>query len=227
MVKEYDLAALIGGNIGSIIEKFGDLSDAQLGQLHDLESASPTKRSTLLSAIDEETNGRAELAKVNPPSGTPATYTQKQVDEMLAQQKLTHDEELNLAVAKAGDGKTPAARKKPVGKPLVIDAKSDNPALVALTGPSKIVFVDDHDVPVDGLPPMTFGATDFTPNGEGVKLDKDVDFPVELPQREITGAFVTTEGGEPVGKAMLVQPFSIGGGRQARLQKGGLAFTKE
>jgi hypothetical protein len=253
MTKDYDLNELVGGTVDSIREKFGDLSDTQLAGLTQLEHAG-SARSTLLAAIEDETKRRAEEAKTDgaaeaakvPGMFTQAQldeklneqlrahdqkigtmFTQAQLDDALSQQKLQHDEAMKLAVAKATGQKAAAPKRLKVAEPLTIAADAEGPALVVLTGASTIVFVDDEDRPIDTLSPMPFGPSDYAPNGNGVKLQRDVDFPTTLAQREISGAFVTGEDGKPVGKARLVQPFSIGGGRSARLQVGGLSFDKE
>ena len=89
-----------------------------------------------------------------------------------------------------------------------------------------VQFVDDQDRVIDTIPPMPFEPTDFERAGDGVTLMREVDFPKELPIAEVSGAFVLRDDDDmPIGKATLVMPFQVGGGRTAKLAKSSLQFA--
>lgn len=227
---EYDLAELIGGTVGSIHEKLGVLSLLQLQQLHDLEKGAKG-RTTLLDAIHGEQKRREEISRDDPSrkeestADAPATFTREQVDALLAQRQRQHEADKELAVAEALERQSakPAA-DAPVTPLAVADAVA-SVALTALTGMTRVVFVDMDSVPIAALPIMSFGSGDYRPNGEGAILQRDIDFPMTLQETQIAGAFMLDDAGDPVGKADLVQPYGVGGGRPARLPAGTLSFA--
>lgn len=234
--REFDLAELLNGSVDSISEKFGELSDDQLAQLHTLEGKGG-KRVTLLDAIHREQARRAGEGAGERGDGAddqggehddaddePETFTQAQVDQLLAERDAKHAAELKAAKAGAKGGAKPVA--DPKAKKIELDAKSDAPNLIALTGPSKIVFVDAEDMTLPKLPEMTFDPADFDAVGDGVKLKKMIDFPAGLVGSEVSGAFLFGEDGKAAGKATLVLPFQVGGGKNARMAPGTLVFER-
>lgn len=163
--------------------------------------------------------------------GNDAVYTQDDLDTALATQKSTldadHELKLRNAVAvatKAAPKPTAPAKVKPA-TPLAIAKGADSVATVSLTKTTQVVFVGVDNIPLGNLTPMTFDPGDYEPNGNGVILRRDVEFPTTLPVSEVCAAFVTGVGGEPIGRAELVMPFGIGGGRQSKLPSGTLAFS--
>lgn len=155
----------------------------------------------------------------------PATFSQEQVDAQITILREQHAHDMKIAVAKAREDKQVKPKKDAVAKAMEIDGKGDGPALVALTGPSQVQFVDDQDVPIKALPAMIFAASDYEPAGDRVKLKRDVDFPVTLPELAVAGAFMLDDKGRACGKAELVIPFGVGGGRSSRLPSGTLSFA--
>jgi hypothetical protein len=228
---DYDVNELVNGTVDSIIEKFGALSIAQLNALHDLEKAQ-SSRTTLMDAIHRELKtreGSEEGGATGGASGEsgPATFTQEQVDAMLAAQAVKHDQDMKLAVANARKGARPpepAPVKALTPLKIAADALPGSGSLAALTSTSRVVFVDDTDTPLRELPGMTFESADYEPMGSSVTLKREVEFPRELASTEIAAAFLV-EGTKPVARAALVKPFAIGGGRSAKLAPSTLQFA--
>jgi len=246
--KEFDLGELVGGTVASVVEKLPDLSDTELAKLRELEAAGAA-RATLLAPIDAAIADRAK-ANEKPAEGDgslPQMFTQAQVDAQLqardeqhqtqldqqrqsfeqltAQRQAQHEEAIKLAMAKAREQKPASPKKAPVAKPIVLAASGNGPALVALAGSSSIVFADVDDVPILTLPKMAFGPGDYEPAGDRVKLKRDIEFPTVLPETQIASAFILDEKGTASGKAELVMPFGVGGGRSAKLPAGTLSFA--
>lgn len=161
-----------------------------------------------------------------------AIYTQADMDQALATQKATLDADHELKLRNAVAAATRSAPKdakpakvKPLA-PLAIDPKAGKVADVPDSVAVQVVFVGLNDVPLGSLTPMTFAGDDFTAGVAGavIVLQRDVEFPVAMSATEVLAAFVTNEDGKPVGRASLVMPFGIGGGRQAKLPAGTLVF---
>ncbi len=146
-----------------------------------------------------------------------ATYTQEQVDEMLAERDRVHAE----ALAKVTNAKAPKAAKVPTGKLVAFDAKAA-PADAMKDG-ATVLFLDDAGHSLPGLPEPSFGAGEFERIGGAVRLKAPIDFPAHMKGAEIVGAALMV-GGKAVGRAMLVLPFGVGNGRATRLQPGTLMF---
>lgn len=153
------------------------------------------------------------------------TKQREAFDELMTQRQAQYAEAIKLAVANANKEKAVTAKKTPVAKPILLGGSKEGPALVALAGSSSIVFADVDDVPIGTLPKMAFGPGDYEPAGDRVKLKRDIVFPVTLPETQIAGAFLLDEKGVPSGKAELVMPFGVGGGRSAMLPAGNLLFA--
>jgi len=229
--KEFDLGELLGGNVTSVVEKLPDLGDGALAKLRELEVAGG-KRATRLTAIDQAVAGRVKPKEGEAAGNKPvdqadgeATFTKSQVDELLAQQQAAHEQAIKVAVANARKEKPVTPKATPVAKPITLSDSKDGPALVALAGQSSIVFADVDDVPIATLPKLAFGPGDYEPAGDRVKLKRDVEFPVTLPETQIASAFLLDEKGVASGKAELVMPFGVGGGRSSKLPAGTLSFA--
>lgn len=156
----------------------------------------------------------------------PATFTQEQVDGLLAERDAKHAAELKAAKAGAKGAAKAKAEADPASKLIKLDGTADAPNLIALTGASKIVFVDADDMTLPKLPEMTFEPSDFDAVGDGVKLKKMIEFPSGLVGSEVSGAFLFGENGKAAGKATLVLPFGVGGGRNTRMAPGTLVFER-
>lgn len=221
--KEFDLGELVGGNVASIVEKLPDLSDGDLAKLLALEAAAGN-RTTLISAINQAVADRvkpkeevkpAEPVKPEASAGDPPAKTYTQAE---------YDAGVKAAVANALKDKA-APKKTPVAKPIGMAGSGDGPALVALAGQSSIVFADADDVPIGALPKMAFGPGDYEPAGDRVKLIREIEFPTQLAETQISTAFILDEKGVASGKAELVMPFGVGGGRSSKLPPGTLSFA--
>ena len=236
-----NLSKIIGGSVDDAKPALSGLSRDDLQQLHDAESKGQN-RTTLLSAIDaamkalpasgrdpsgadDKVYTQAQVDKIlkEQRAGQAGMFTQAQLDEALATQKLTLEAERSRAVADA-TGATAALVAKDVPGALTI-ATSSRPSDVLMGGGS-IQFVDDKDRPVEGLPPIKFAASDFEPSGSAMTLKAEVEFPKAIAANEISGAFLLDDEDEPIGKATLVMPFAIGGGRTAKLAKSTLQFAR-
>lgn len=246
VTKEFDLLELLSGSVASVADKLPDLSDAVLAELHDLEEKGG-KRTTLLSAIDHEIKRRTTAsgddgaADSDPEGEAEPVFTQAEVDAKIAEHRAEHDAELaehraehdaelaklrgELEAARAGahDGEA-AAEAKGGFAPMVFDRDADF-ARAALTGTSRIVFVGADDRPIGALPVLEFSPRDYEPDGGRVKLKREIEFPREVPETQVAGAFLLDDDDEVSGKAELVQPFGIGAGRAAKLPGGTLSFA--
>jgi hypothetical protein len=151
-------------------------------------------------------------------------FNQSQVDQMLAEQKARDAAEKDRVLSEA-QGNDVAVVDIDVAEPLELNPKAMAPGLFATTTASQIVFVDDQDRPIASIPAMPFEPKDFEPNGGAVTLVREVEFPKELPIADVSGAFLLNDDGDACGKATLVMPFSIGGGRNAKLAKSSLQFA--
>lgn len=163
--------------------------------------------------ISELTTGHNELAK--------------SLDDHISQLRSDHASELKLRDDRIAELETAANTKTPKasGKPLALPEKAAaNAALAALKGETSVVLVDDQDVPIADLTPLSYWPPNFEPNGDHALLTSDIEFPVAIPAREVAGAFLLKDG-KPIAKASLVQPFGIGAGRAAKLQKRTLSFA--
>lgn len=217
---EFDLAELLKGSVESVTEKLGELGDVELAALHDLEEAG-AKRSTMMDAIHREQKARSDRANEQErggeqPPAPVATYTQEQVDEMLAKRDNAHAE----ALAKVTNDKA-AAAQVPSGDLVTFDAKSA-PADAAKGGGS-VLFLDDAGYSLPGLPEPSFGAGDFERVGAAVRLKAAIDFPSHMKGAAIAGAALMV-GGKAVGRAMLVAPFRVGNGKASKFGSGTLMF---
>lgn len=235
VTKEFDLLELLSGSVASVTDKLPDLSDAVLAELHDLEEKGG-KRTTLLSAIDHEIKRRTTAsgddgaADCDPEGEAEPVFTQAEVDAKIAEHRAEYDAELaklrgELEAARAGahDGEA-AAEAKGGFAPMVFDRDADF-ARAALTGTSRIVFVGADDRPIGALPVLEFSPRDYEPDGGRVKLKREIEFPREVPETQVAGAFLLDDDDEVSGKAELVQPFGIGAGRAAKLPGGTLSFA--
>lgn len=153
------------------------------------------------------------------------TKQRESFDELMTQRQTQQAEEIKLAVAKAREEKPATPKKTPVAKPILLGKSTDGPALVALAGSSSVVFADVDDVPIGTLPKMAFGPGDYEAAGDRVKLKREIEFPVTLPETQIASAFLLDEKGVASGKAELVMPFGVGGGRSSKLPAGTLSFA--
>ncbi len=248
--REFDLAELVKGSVDSVTEKLGQLSDGELQSLHKLESDG-AKRVTLTDAIHREMKARSDKAEAEGERAqdeaavaeAEARFTQADIDKAVAEAKAgtipasehgrlmtekdtAHANALAAAKAAAAGKAAPKPKPEPGAKHVTIDAKAEAPGLVALTGATKVQFVDDRDMSLPKLPVLEFVPAQFAPVGEAVKLTEDVTFPTTLAGAEVAGAFLMDDGGKVVAKASLVTPVKVGGGRNVKLPGGTLMFEK-
>ena len=149
-----------------------------------------------------------------------ATIDERQ--RLLDARDAEHRDQVSKLEAKA-NAKPSGAAKTKAGKVLSIDGKAAPFKLGELTG-AKILFVDDEDRTIPAINPLEFSRSAFNPTGNRAVLARDVDFQADMPAAQVMGAFLMA-GDKPVAKATLVQPFSVGGGRRARMPKGTLSFA--
>lgn len=229
---ENAIKAMLEGTVDEVKEKLGDMSAETLKVLHAAEQAGE-KRSTLLAAIDkaaaEKTSGDTSTSGGGDAPADEKVYSQAEFDAAIAERELAWKTDADRRVAAAKGAAVPKAKAAPAPKPMLLAEGSIGPALTALTEGAHVVFVDDRDLPIEGLPSFPFAADAFEPAGDNaVKLKKDVDFPNGLPKGEIAKAFLLGAGDAgAIGVATLVSPVPIGGGRDTRLGAGALMFTKD
>lgn len=218
----FDAKALAAKKVDDITPKLAELSRGDLEALVAFEKGSEgLKRSTLIEAIDSRIktiNAEAEADAAG--EGDRGDMIPKTEHErIVAGLKAAHATE--IAAAKAGDGKEP--KPKPV-KALALPKGAASPTFDQLTGMTKVVLVDEDDVPVPGAPTPEFaGAPDFKSMGGSLVLNRDIALDPGLPAGGVAGAFLLA-GDKPIGRAQLVSPMGIGGGATVTLPAGSLAF---
>lgn len=98
---------------------------------------------------------------------------------------------------------------------------------IPLTGAVVLLF-DADDRQIETIRPERFGSSQFRRSGRSTTLDADIEFAPTLEEVEVAGAVLVEFEGDDVAegfaKATLVQPFAVGGGRNAKLPAGTLTF---
>lgn len=245
--REFDLPVLLDGNVESIVEKLGDMTDAQLTELRKLEQGGKT-RTTLFAAIDTEVerrralsteipeNGNRDGENVNPQGGEAGdggerTYSQAEVDALLKERdadaapsdKLYSQAELDAALEQAK-----ADWHDAIGQLITSadDAGEIDPVELP-EGQVAVRFLDADGKIIKDLPTLHFGSSDFDADGVNLKLNKPIEFPVGAPGTQVAGALLIGPGKQDLGEARLAIPFAVGGGREAKLTAGSLMFESE
>lgn len=239
--KEYDLDELLGGNVDSITEKFGDLSDEQLTQLAKLEGGAG-KRATLLKAIEGEQGSRkltartqelqAAAAKEGVTLHSDADIEARVADELAVRQaeqdlgRNSADDErdgkiaaleqqvdqLNKDLAAARKARTPAKAKAPAA-----------PRRLSLSGNGKldpeggftVAFTGSDDMTVQGLPELEFDGSAFERQGGtgSLLLTQSIEFPESAAPTEVCKVWLLDRGGSAVAATELISPLPIGGSK--------------
>lgn len=121
----------------------------------------------------------------------------------------------------SGGGKTDAL----VGDDVL--RKEGFDGFIPLTGAVVLLF-DADEKAIEAIPARRFGSSEFRRSGRSTTLDADIEFAPTLEEVEVAGAVLVEFGGDDVSegfaKATLVQPFAVGGGRNAKLPAGTLTF---
>lgn len=170
-------------------------------------------------------------------AGSAKTYSEAEMQAKLDEQAIAHKAELDEAVKKAKASVRAAEKKKadkaanPPEQLLELpsadgDEKEGAPsaAEVAGCGHSGIVFGDDGDALIRGLPPLTFSENDYRLSGDHAVLTRLIEFPVHGAYAEICSAWLIDEKGKPVAVCRLRSPLRAGGGHRAALPAGTLRF---
>ena len=242
MADEINLGELVKGSVSIISDKLESLDDVQLAKLGELEQAGQ-KRSTLMDAINREMSERdarddASDSGNTPPPATDAgaddgKLTREQVDAMLAERDETHKADVQAIhdsyAAKIAE-LSEARASGPVGADRGADLmRSDDAFYIPIEG-VHIAFIDDAGAAIGALPALAMAASSFKRSGSRLTLNKEIKLPATLAATQIAGAVLLDESDDDVadaiGKAMLVQPFSVGGGRETCLPAGTLTFTR-
>lgn len=91
-----------------------------------------------------------------------------------------------------------------------------------------VVMLDVEGKRIDAIPAQMFGPGQFRRSGRSVTLDTDIEFSPTLGEVEIAAValveFETDDVREAFAQMSLVQPFAVGGGRNAKLPAGTLTF---
>lgn len=230
---------LLKGTVATVTEALSKLSDGDLAAVRAAEKAGQD-RSTLLTVIDGELAERAEKANRAAGNGGTGerTFTQAELDAALADRDRAHAAEIQGMQQELGalrvdhDALLTADAVRVEGAAGIVSEaepahRQGFAGLVSLEG-AFIRFIDDRGDIVTALAPMEFGPGDFTRKGQTITLTKEVELPPDLAASDILGAVLLDDKGDEANDAMatarLVQPFSIGGGRAARLPGGTLTF---
>lgn len=249
MGDQVNLTELLAGSVDDAKARLASVATDQLAILHWVET-NGQNRTTMLAAIDAESKSRddakryseSEVAEMIGKAGTAPVGTDEltqQHEVELGKLRADHADEIkrlgdehaetlkqrDARIAELEGQLQPSNAAVEAGEPIELPAKvAKDFALQALTSETQVVVVDDRDVAIHGLPPLSFWPPQFEPNGDHVLLTSDIDFPIELPRREISGAFLMVDG-KPIARASLVQPFAIGAGRPTKLPGRTLSFA--
>jgi hypothetical protein len=233
-----ELAKVLAGTVDEVKGKLDELSPEQLRKLLAAEKAG-AKRTTLIEpiehAIKEAESGEKGAAGASDDGAAPTdpaagaeqpVFTQAQFDAALAERETAWAAERDRLVAEAEGKNPPRPRKTKPAVALTIEKGNGDFVARTMKSGAQVQFVDDQDVPLPGLPPMTFGADAFERSGDAVRLARKVTFPNALPANEVSGAFLSTGNGAAA-KARLIGAQPIGGGRDVELPAGTLMFAPE
>lgn len=246
MGDQVNLTELLAGSVDDAKAKLASVTTDQLPILHWVE-ANGQNRTTMLAAIDAESKSRPDAklygqsevdGLIGEVKASAAALTDQHEVE-LGKLRADHADEIkrigdehaetlkqrDARIAELEGQLQPSIPEVGAGEPIELPAKvAKDFALQALKSETQVVVVDDRNVAIHGLPPLSFWPPQFEPNGDHVLLTSDIDFPIELPRREISGAFLMVDG-KPIARAALVQPFAIGAGRPTKLPGRTLSFA--
>lgn len=143
-------------------------------------------------------------------------------DRMKAGTVISGDARIQAAFGgQSGGGKTDAL----AGDDALRTERFDG--FIPLTGAAVVLF-DAEDKAIEAIPARRFGSSEFRRSGRSTTLDADIEFAPTLEEVEVAGAVLVEFEGDDVAegfaKATLVQPFAVGGGRNAKLPAGTLTF---
>lgn len=182
------------------------------------------ERDALKDRVDELEGVLAERTGADS-SGAPL-YGQAEVDKLLADQRAALEADRDRQVADAVAAAAAKPRPKAKGAKAIELAAGDAGSLAAVREQaSQVVLVDSDDVPIAELTPLAFDPASYRAEAGRVVLDRPIAPPATMPRREVAAAFVLVDG-KALGKAVLVSPFAIGGGRSTSLPAGTLSFER-
>lgn len=227
-----ELAALLALSVAAISARFGELDDAALKDLHDLEQAQGAKaRSTLLTAIHAEQEARVRNAKAQEMVAAAraeglAVYSRADLEAIQADyHKRLQALEEKLAKAQ---GATPAS------------AVPSDPRVLSVTGDAeapfcRVAFSDSENRTLPGLPDLQFSESAFAPSASLVRggggagkrdviLQQPIVFPEGGRRGEVCKVWLVGANGKAAAVVELVNPLPIGGGLKGRLPEGSLRF---
>ena len=226
-MSEFDAKKLLTDNtVEQMTDKNGldQYSLEQLQALHDAETAGQ-KRTTLLDPLHGAIKAKEDAAAAIK-AKEDAAAAAKAKEDAAAAIKAKEDA---AAAAKASKPKR-VAKTRNASRKLELPARAVGVAIdpVGLRTQDEdadlsIVLADGKGNSFDGVEPMTFGPSDFTPSAGGAVLKRSIDLPPEGERRELESVWLL-DGDEPIAVARQVVPLPFGGGRSAALPAESLRF---
>lgn len=241
---DYDVDALLGGSVDSIIAKFSDLSDAQLQILTDKEKDTEKPRATLLKALAAALESRAHdkaqtdpdaLAKMGAALGD--DVAQMLMDELSALGARVVAVETDLAAAQAIIAEMSAAVPPEQQQPHEADnvlSISEAPVVLVLADDAsayrRIVFTGLDDRILDSIPALVMDDGAFVRDSDGAMvLNRAISFPAGAPREEVHAVWLVADGNKdgslPGAVARMLSPYLVGGGLSSEIPKGFLRFV--
>ncbi|MFD1034146.1 hypothetical protein ACFQ15_05725 [Sphingomonas hankookensis] len=161
-------------------------------------------------------NLREKVAKLAIENGALQSASNRQANA------ATDDDRIQAAFGgQSGGGKTDEL----VGDDTLRTESFDG--FIPLTGAAVVLF-DADGKRIVAIPAPRFGSSQFRRSGRSTTLDADIEFAPTLGEVEIAGAVLVEFEGDDVSdgfaRSTLVQPFGVGGGRNAKLPAGTLTF---
>ncbi|WP_288806280.1 hypothetical protein [uncultured Novosphingobium sp.] len=215
------IAKLIKSTIDDIVAAFPTLDDAELAALREAEIAA-ANRTGMLKAIDVEQAARALLAREQSIKELAAEqgvtiFTASDIDAL----RVEYDERFSAMEAKLRDaeaGTVAQAVPSTVRKLAIVGMAVGPFHRIAFTGSDDMTLADLDDLEFQA------GAFKLDHSRRTISLEQPIVFPIGAKRSEVTKAWLLGADGDPVSVVNFVNPIAIGGGTNARIPAGHLAF---
>lgn len=206
-----DVNALQGQTVEAVKPRLGELNKEQLEQLRALEEAEGEgkTRATLVAAIDARlkalTDGELQAAL--------AAERERVEQEAAARQEADAQQARAVEVAIENGARLYAEASAATTRPL---------AETVLAGGAELYFSEGESF-LPGMPAVVIAGTGVHVEGGRLVVDAPVDFPPIAPSARIEAVWLRSR--DDWAMTRLMQPLVIGGGHEARLPAGHLAFA--
>lgn len=217
------IAELTKSKIDDVVAAFSTLDDAELTALRAAE-VEAANRSSLLKAIDAEQAARELLAR------------EQSIKELAAEQGVTiftnsdiatlrseYDERFSALEEKLRDaeaGTVAEAVPSSIRKLAIVGTATGPFRRIAFTGADDMTLADLDDLEFQA------GAFKVDYSRRTISLEQPIVFPISVRRSEVMKAWLLGAEGEPVSVVRFVNPIAIGGGTNARIPAGHLAFAE-